>query len=765
MLREITGDGIPDYVVTRSEAAGGGWWVFAGYIEEGAYAELARGGFVAEPMLWRVDGSPAAHALGFEPVGWSTTVQPDYSNDYTRYPGGTFVELDGDGRIDYLRSNGEARINHGRGFAARRWALGVGLVGENGTTDGYADQLGLYVDADGDGRTDKMYLAPVTSTEDGIFVAYNEGLGFGPGVLWLGPDGLNRDITLGKWQPLLNQPGLVGQMRGIADIDGDGLVDYVHAANATSMDLYSNDGSPDGEATYPNLLIRVHNGVGGATTLRYATSTTFPSVRLPFVADLLTSIEPYLTAPREDLVPTAIRYEDGVLVMDPQRHVFRYRGFGTIERVRAGAVGTVETYAIQDPILHFAPTSIQETDALGRVFRTRTLSWTVRTVSGSLGSVHLPFIAEQTDTRVEPGSGWNVAQASIQQTLEIDDYGNVLRRANLGDADDPDDDVYSETTFATAIATPVSGYPASMRDCADDACNTVFAEVYFRYDGDLSDPTAALPDGSVERGNLKSVRVDDRLARHWGANGSYVAKRFAYDAWGNRTVEIEMRDATNGNTTEAQYDPRFHLFPTAITVGNNVAGGTLPSTPHTTTYTTMMARGFVSREQRPDGLDLRFTPDPFDRRVRTHFVDDQGQLEPLEDVTIDFAGPSNVMITTVRHHGAQQERTVERLDGLLRSRSISRPGSARTLVLRNVDYDPLGRPRAESEPHWSGATGVMTTYRHYDEQGRPAASIVMPEQATPPTHRYADFRRVAHLRDALVVRHRSPGLRDHCLRR
>lgn len=726
-VTDLTGDGIPDYVTFSDQYDA--WWVFPGYIEPAASGPGLRGGFTDYPVVWKFTSQNRVAPLYLE----SSTTITDPNNQWRHNLTRLLTDINGDGLKDYVTYD-TVLLSTGRGFEEVVWTRPADMLLAHKRTQGVGNQVTEQYDAlldmNGDGLPDRVHRAIVGLATEQIEVGYNTGSSFRALVPWLQP-ARTGPLPVGKWT---GNPVLARQVAGFADLNGDGLLDYVSSTSGGAWTVYYNPGGLDTGAPVPDLLDRVANGVGGGFALSYVPSTTKSDSPLPFVQYIVSQHIPFLQGPVP--APSIFIHLEGRLHQAPS-NLWEFRGYGRVDTYRTGAPSRVTRYFTAQADYAGQVQLIEDRDTQSCLFHTVENTPATRLPANVIpaGSVRIPYLARQVETTREMYIGCNGTSISRgKRVLEVDDFGNATLEQDEGDLSKGGDDVYQRTTYVSG-ADPVR-LASRITKCADPGCARPLGATILRYDGTPSDENSALGEGQVGRGNLKWVSVANYSLSNLAAPpGVYNTERYAHDQFGNEIVSVKMLDILNGSKITTVYDPAYNLFPLTVTRGLNITGGTIRPSILTTTNTHDLARGVLTSTTDPNSQTMWFTVDPFGRPTRTQVSRNRQRVTVSEQQYL-YQATGMASVERKFHSDTRIEEQRRNFDGLGRPTSITRPlgsdAGNRTLNEQILAYDALGRKLYEVEPHESNRSTPMTKYFYYDSRGRVIREICTPRRAQPP---------------------------------
>jgi RHS repeat-associated protein len=726
-LTDINGDGKADYVVTSSSmiyvklAVGDGFFgpvietahpdVSTGWRDYRDYADVNGDG---KPDYVRTTSTDIRVRLGlgdghFGPV--ITTTFPATSDGWKTKR--DFVDLDGDGRIDYVRAgtdriyarlsngdgtfgpvietmhsaaadgwrdyrdwidvNGDGRIDYVRTSSSRlyvRLSLGNGSFAPAletlfGTTeDGWRDYRS-FADINGDGRIDYT-----RTRSNKVIVKLSTGDGtFGPAVETAFP------TTESGWYTY----------RSFVDVDGDGNVDYTRTTDTDIKVLRASGYAP-------NFLATVNSGLGGSTSVEYLPSSQWHNSYLPNGMILQTvaavSIDDGSGGP-ESVATTNYAYE-GALWIDDDPAVAgsdrEFRGFRRATTTLAATGAYAETYYWQRAGAIAKPEVIYKRGADGAIMSFEKFAFTENTTAPYESLVTELWAFECNGDAVMDGDGEYVSGCRrVLTTYAWDQYANMVAEYQYGDYDLSGDERTVVRGFAPNAGAYIVGLPAWENIYTGiGTSGQLMSRVKYYYDGAGSEATPPVK-------GMLTAKLEwlDRT-------GGYVANTFAYDTAGNQTA---MTDPL-GNLHTKTFDPVYNQYVTAIT--NPLGQATV------TEYDYVLGR--VTAKLDPDGNATRHY---YDKLGRVTLSTNPGGGN-LKHEYYDYGNPSQQRVRQLHLlPGGSWAWDDTYLDGLGRPyKKVSQTG-----VTEETIYGASGKVWKQSFPYAAGET-VYWTITTYDDLGR-----------------------------------------------
>jgi RHS repeat-associated protein len=355
--------------------------------------------------------------------------------------------------------------------------------------------------------------------------------------------------------------------------------------------------------------------------------------------------------------------------------------------------------------------------------------------------------------RGEPGTGNPFTSSTTVKTntdvRSVDDFGRTTTVALLNDSSRGDDDLCLRTVYATPMGTNerVLSAPASRTVTADSCDNaTAVASMSETYEYDTSATGTKLPAGKVSAALATSKVVSRRNADTGAlivdASGASDIRTFdaTYDnANGVLTSVTIVREDGASQTKSTTYDA-FLLTPlTTTTAATNAGGTTLPSMTTTVTVDPLTLNPLIVTA--PNGTQGGATYDGFGRVLLSSVMPNTGPMGVLSSMTYNgFAvgqtGGRNVVqkVFTDPVDPASVATAVGRtgttfLDALGRATrteaALGADYANKVMVLSQSIYDKVGRVKFVADPHLSTDSfdTAYGTSRFFNTDGTPSCFV------------------------------------------
>ncbi len=586
---DMTGDGLPDYVLPNEEP--GVWLVYRNNGTD----------FEEPPLEFPVpDSFNAVKGISWTLIDFNGDGLPDIVRD-----GG--LRYDPQPGADYYAQALQVYFNTGQGFVETPHEMltphGSGCYPSSGTVFGTWQSAVVtdLLDINGDGLPDcvsdeidgwRVLLNTGGDLEDIVYVQDQ-----GQPYIWTaqaprtwgdmeGAIRVTEQAVGGDGKPSGNGHQLIDMI----DLNGDGFLDRVDRGSCTgqsctwSVELSS-------RLSKPYLLEMMENGLGGTNTIKYEPSSHFTHVdangapTLPFINWVVTATRlndgQCIPAAGVDVFDPAenpcihraqpnqsgselltyIEYSEGLFAVetDPQGNLIReFRGFGKVEqkdifgnitknffaqeRNTKGLVESVSTYAFHESL---------ETLTL---IRFESNGWGEAPIgSGSSQRTKL-WLSSNTRENYD-GLGFQNRLSATTVNHQVDSFGNVTLTESYGTG--IGSHVVAATQFATATGDKPRDKPISVQVWDDDGdrlytagVDRLLEEKRFFYDFQGH--------GQLIKGNLTKVETWLDTESRWLATTS------VHDAYGNITkvTDAEGRDTHTSYNADGQ---AAYLYPTSTT--------------------------------------------------------------------------------------------------------------------------------------------------------------------------------------------------------
>ncbi len=416
-----------------------------------------------------------------------------------------------------------------------------------------------------------------------------------PGELWYWVNLGNYTFSTRK--VITDMPTGIGANAVVrwADINGNGTTDLIYADSQSTPHIRAVDlGQLINGNLGPNLLTAISNGIGRATLVSYASSTSFRLQDLaagnpwpdplPFPVPVVSAVTNLDSLGHEYV--TQYAYQNGYY--DPTEKEFR--GFGGADQTDLGdptaptlvshsVFDTGRTYeAMKGKLLSL--TTEQED---GSVFSTETNSWTLPPITLYVGTdgtnVSYAYPTAKFTTITELGQGTPI---QLESEFAYDNYGNETTNADYGIVVNGDRSAFNDeritvTEYALNTNAWILHRPA--RQEIQNLNGAVISQMEYYYD-----------DESFSGANFGQIAVGNlTLTRAWinpANSAAYTAaSRTKYDAYGNPVMLLDPLaaaaggaiDLTQGHARQIAYDGQFHAYPVqeTINLGSAAASGDL----------------------------------------------------------------------------------------------------------------------------------------------------------------------------------------------
>lgn len=494
-------------------------------------------------------------------------------------------------------TNKNVYINTGHGWSYDSgWVVPGPFVEKSGST--ITDFGFRLTDLNNDGFVDIVH-APTTSTKTAYI---NTGETWTQDATWTFPTGSTFTMKANRVRA--------------ADVDGDGLADFVLSAqNAGSGNniVYLNPGNK------PDLVEIIKNRNGGTITVEYKQTPLYTSggsllnPDFPFIIDTVSRVT------NDDGLGNSWSHSHTYEGADFYFNTYLDRKFAGFSKVTmTDGLGTItKTFYHQGNSTNSAEGEYSDDiSKLGKAYRAETLN-----SSSSLFRLQL-----SKWENYNLGTGANFVKNTQVMQLDYDgdgDHrdlaesyayndtnGNLTQKIEWGEVIGAADGTFSDTgsdAFTTVVsyAANTTGYILSLPslETVSNQCGTKVKESKYYYDGQ--------PLGSVNDGNL-TKRED------WVTGWSYVDIERTYDGtYGLVATEKDPRD----KTTTYAYDS-YHLYPVTTT----------DPLSHQVTYTYDYSAGKVKTRTDENNRVFETVYDGFDR--------------PLEERVPSLASPASLVART-----------------------------------------------------------------------------------------------------------------------
>jgi RHS repeat-associated protein len=532
-LIDMDGDGRPEYVTYYNHCTSQyGLWVLH---NNGS-------GFDA-PANWNSFGILGSREGGQGYPGWGNS---NYSD---------LKDVNGDGLPDYLThynySTGQygmwVLLNNGNGFETpQNWGTYAALCNAVHAYPSYnGDSVATdLVDVTGDGLPDYVAYYNHCTSQYGMWVLRNTGTGFAAPVNW------GTFAALGSHEGGSGYPGWArGDYTHMQDVNGDGQVDFVAHYNYTVGKQAYGIWVLPGNGKQADLMTSLANGLGGTTTVQYATYGRSADSYLPQGMTLPVATSVTTNDGRGDVQTTSYAYQ-GARWNNVDRE---FLGFRRVTATQAATGAYSETYYWQRNGTIAKPEVVYKRKANGGIMSFEKFKFTENSSAPYTSLVTEMWAYEcNGDGVVDANNNYVSGCRRILTTYEWDQYANMTREYQYGNYDTSGDERTAVRSFA-ASSTPtryIVGLPAYEEVRAGiGASGTLLSRVRFYYDGATSESTPPSEGKLTKKGTWNDQ------------TGGYVEYSYGYDDFGNQT---SITDPLNKTGTKV-FDSTYNIFVTSTT--------------------------------------------------------------------------------------------------------------------------------------------------------------------------------------------------------
>lgn len=680
---DVNGDGFPDLIeayigsgsstyqsVYLNNGDGTGWTEDTGYsvpvyfnrgygTEEGIRTIDVNGDGMVD--LLKSNGTDEeVHINNGDGTGW--TEDTDYSipvifyqASSANYQGVDIGDINGDGLMDFIRSregNQAVYINQGDGTG---WAedTNYNIPVYFWKYSGSQMKNTHMGDVNGDGLVDliEAYVGSGPTFYQNVYVNNGDGTGWTQDTSYSLPIYFHRGYGAEEGVRIL-------------DANADGMMDFI-LSDGTDQETYINDNKK------ADILTSIDHSTGSTTSIEYSTSSAYENPNLPIVIDVVSEIT--VEDGMGDSTSTTFSYEDGEYYYASE-YDRQFARFGVITKTETDRESlSYFNQGDDDGSLIGFVDKTEIYDNSGNLFHRTINTWENTDLGDDNDFVYL-------SQKLEMSYNGDTTHRDTATAYSYDSStGNLTESINYGEVTGNEDGSFTDvagneesTTTSLSYATDSNDIirnKVSTQTLEDDVGSTI-AETKFYYD-DLSH-------GSVDTGNLTKES-------HWlDTDSSWLNTTYSYNSHGL------MTDLTNpnGHTTSTSYDADY-LYPDTIT--NELS--------HSMSYEYDYISGQVTNHTDANGYTSETTYDGLGRILTVSVPDPTTGTTTLLSSTSydDTSFPSYSETITTVDSISMDSRQYK--DGLGRVIQEWIPTEESTPTIVDTWYDEAGRVEAQSLPY------------------------------------------------------------------
>ncbi|MFA6305523.1 MAG: RHS repeat-associated core domain-containing protein [Candidatus Gracilibacteria bacterium] len=624
-------------------------------------------------------------------TGWSNPSNLGIPLKFTD-PGSAIADINNDGLADILFSQkGKSPvtwINNGYGWG---WAsntdyyIPVYFADEKGGDNGVRIN-----DVNGDSLPDLLYARDNDFANRKVYINRGNGTGW--------------DASLKYKIPI---PFLLGNSTTdngvrLADVDGDGITDFMYRNDYGGMSSYPFDVSNRvylGIGAVPELLDRFYNQKGGHSQIDYKSSAMYKdnsgkllNPKLPFALSLVSGI----WADDGIFFPSSTTYEySGGEYYYSNALNRKFSGFSKITQLNKLSVDSsayvTKTYYHQGNSTDTANGEYNDSEAkIGKIYSiekynennslySKTFNF-FETISLS-GGRNFVTLMQKVDVAYD-GYPSGIAKAETY----YHDYtnGNLIKQTSMGEVQassqgyitsDVGNDLF--ITEITYTKDPVKTISLKAVETTTDQSWKMVKQTQNFYDG--------LPSLSATKGNLTKQNF-------WISGTKYSSITKTYNNYGLVTQETDP----NGNITTYTYDS-WNFYPSTIT---NALG-------RSESYTYDYSSGQVKQYTEFNWKKFEMTYDVFDRPIEKRQPDPDSNKLIISTVYLydDVSFPSSILQWNKTNSAGNGPHTYTYFDGLDRVIQTRSEIEDNVFSVKDYEYNKLGLLGKESLPYFSNGAG------------------------------------------------------------